>query len=133
LPARLAFGLRDDAMPDKHCEICGAEYWARWANTPGVCERCVEVAVVCPDCWKVQLVLPDPAQLSLFKPRALEPFGVRPLSAVIAAHFANHRERNWNHEDYAERLLTTEAAKHPEPAHWPRRASLAERQKYPFH
>lgn len=121
-------------MPDKHCELCGEKYWARWRNTPGVCARCTERAVVCPDCWAVHSPLPDPAQLSLFAARALEPFGVRPLSAVIAAHFAHRRARDWDHEEYAERLLTTEPAKHPQPAaHWPRRASLAERRKYPFH
>ena len=121
-------------MPTKHCALCGCSYWARWRNAPGLCPRCSECAVVCPDCWTVQRVLPDPAQLSLFSPRAVEPFGARPLSALMAAHFANHRARDWDHEDYAERLLTTDAARHPEPrAPWPRRASLAERRRYPFH
>lgn len=118
-------------MPTKVC-ACGREYWARWRNTPAVCEECVLRVIVCPDCWRVTRAS-DPAQLSLFYgPEAVG--RRRLLPATLAAHFANVRPRHFDHETHVEELLTTTAAKHPtDAAPWPKRASRAERQRHPLH
>lgn len=121
-------------MPSKTCVVCQADYWARWRNTPAVCDTCAGRVLICPGCWHVE-AYSDPAQLSLFGARALEPFGLTPLAQLVAQHFAHRVPLNFEPETHVDDLLTTEAAQHPEPTrhHWPRRATHAERMKYPFH
>lgn len=123
-------------MPVKFCSLCGAEYFARWRNTPAVCESCALHVVICPGCWKVTTAS-DPAQLSLFDVDALlTALGAwRPLSSLLAGHFANTVPRDFDWETYTEHLLSTRRARNLELLNrppWPRRASTAERQRYPF-
>lgn len=124
-------------MPLKDCRLCGAEYWARWRNTPAICEACALHAVVCPGCWTVKLREPDPAQLALFSLAELERRGVWPsLDVALRNHFANQVPRRFDWESYTEHLLTTRPAHHHdhvEPAAWPRKTSLAARRRQPFH
>lgn len=122
-----------EAMPVKSCAVCATEFWARWRNTPPVCDTCAGHVLICPGCWKVT-AHSDPAQLSLFSARGLEPLGVRPLSVLLAGHFANNVPRNFDPQSHLDALLTTEPAHHPVSVPpWPRRASRAERMKYPYH
>lgn len=106
-------------MPAKVCTICSAEFFARWRNTPNICEDCALRATVCPCCWRVELRADDPRQLALFSSREMETAGVWwSVAALLAHHFTNRPPATLG--DVA-------------PAPWPRSATQAERLRYPFH
>lgn len=123
-------------MPRKWCQLCGDEYFARWRNTPAICEACALAVVICPGCWKVK-VKTDPLQLALFSADTMARRGVWPsMTVLLANHFANTVPRNFDWESYTESLLTQRPAEHvdlEETPPWPRRTSAAERRRYPLH
>lgn len=105
-------------MPLKVCSVCDKDYFARWRNTPAVCDDCGVRASLCPACWRVELRADDPAQLALFDRRELERRGAwRSIAAMLMDHFAN------NPPPEPER-----AAVSP----WPGQAPAAERRRYPY-
>lgn len=120
---------RDAApVPVKTCLVrgpgCEGVYWARWGNTPAVCETCALHVIICPACWDVRLRDDDPAQLALFDVEEMErqpSWWRRPLSALVDGHFARRLPRHFDYES---------SATIPE---WPRAATQAERQRYPYH
>lgn len=66
-------------MVHKFCRVCREEFFARWRNTPEVCESCKVLTVLCSECGRVVALLADPAQLDIFG----VVFG-RPLAGVGA-------------------------------------------------
>jgi hypothetical protein len=130
-------------MPTKFCSICGGEYWARWRNTPAICESCALRAIVCPGCWKVTLLV-DPAQLSLFTtPAQLAAcsgadsaalwLGVRPIVALLEPRLP----AQFDYELAYAALVAMQAGRHDEQqlllAPWARPPSRADRLQHSFH
>jgi len=123
-------------MPVKTCLACHVVFWARWGNTPAVCDACAMHATVCPGCWRVT-VRRDLAQCELFsaedthrRPAA----GVASIAQIVQHHFANNVPRTFDWASYAAELWTTRGAPNyaVETPPWPRWTSRAERLRSPF-